>query len=636
MPEPMPIQEDDFNKNTQYSQDTVGALLEVMKLRAPEGTVLLNYNEHSAINAPAMTTNRDGEIAVAIGNVNNDTKHVAGIFLVGTAEKKESVPDYGFQEGSHYIAAVYNNNKNSLTIIDPYGKDKEISTVVKWSHEQIIKEFKDKFPSLNHGTIAINPPGKVVYQGESQGADAVSCGATCVHNLENFLHEKDPKEDEKLGITKINNQFRCENGAEKLRASQKQQIEKYNEDNMSKNNGSELDEEEIRSTTSSTTRYGTQDDEEAKKRRTSRTHPAPGDEQQAENSIGSSEAITKLWNKREHDLKTILKEGGYDTNDMSSNEKGVNEVIDLTADELIKHYNILTNEREEAGKARAAIYKYNQKFSTELAEAMSAAVKERKGDKLDFSKPTIKIDTGNGKTIELDVRANPPSKLKQITIPEKFADDANFTMSIAFQDEHGRNMPKNGALYYQIRVENGKITSTNAPELKQDENGQYYAEGPKGPVYPKLDRETLERMQKIKVERAEDNVVAHNTNYAPLTKENRAKLPDENNKQKRSSRDSDSDTSSIASESGESEQARPATAPTPGQDLRQTLQTPPAQKTPGVDGAFIGQRGLNLGLNKKQDAFTPIPGGFPGVKAVAQNTASKFPKGNGKKGPGIG
>ncbi len=379
-----------------------------------------------------------------------------------------------------------------------------------------------------------------------------------------MLQDHEISAEQKKGIYEKDGMFYSENGAEKLRASQKQQIEKYNEDNMSKNNGSELDEEEIRSTTSSTTRYGTQDDEEAKKRRTSRTHPAPGDEQQAENSIGSSEAITKLWNKREHDLKTILKEGGYDTNAMSSNEKGVNEVIDLTADELIKHYNILTDEREEAGKARAAIYEYNQKFSTELAEAMSAAVKEGKGDKLDFSKPTIKIDTGNGKTIELDVRANPPSKLKEITIPEKFADDANFTMSLAFQDEHGRNMPKDGALYYQIRVENGKITSTNAPKLKQDENGQYYAEGPKGnKVYPKVDRATIERNLGLQAELADDIVVDHNTNYAPLTKENRAKLPDENNKQKRSSRDSDSDTASIASGSGKSEESRPATPPTP-------------------------------------------------------------------------
>ncbi len=560
MPKTMEILDKDFKKGTKYTNETVAQLLETTPKKTGDTEVyLLNHTvttedggadiKSDSLRAPSATTNSNELSAqlMAFDQPNHDNFKVGGVFLSGSGN------------GNHFIGAVFDAQSKTLTILNPLSPDNTRSPSYTESITKIEEAFIGKFGEAssrepNKGiTIKHNPKGKVLHQN-----DVVSCGPASVYSVQSMLQGQEISADDEKGIKEEKGMFSSENGAEKLRSSQRQQIEEYNnEDNMSKMNDSELDDEE--------------------KRRTSQTHPAPGDEQEAENFIGSSEAITKLWQERDEELKKILEKGGYNNTPMVDSQ-GVTHQD--TADELIKHYNILTDETEEAGKARAAIYEYNKKFSTKLAEAMSAAVKDKNGDKLDFSKPTIKIDTGNGKKIKLKVgQATSNPKLREITIPEKFEDDANFTMSIAFQDEHGRNMPKNGALYYQIRVENGKITSVSAPEMHQDNppdgpsDGPFHAFAQNGKkVYPKVDIETIKRNLGRQAELAKDIVV--DTSHLPLTIENLAKHNADNEKKERSSitsggtaaTESGSDniheppTPSFSSESS-SEQARPPVTP---------------------------------------------------------------------------
>lgn len=239
--------------------------------------------------------------------------------------------------------------------------------------------------------------------------------------------------------------------------------------------------------------------------------PSPSDTEEAKkkrrvstlsfDSIGASDAIDKLWQEREEELKKILTAHHFREHSMFDAE-GVSHK--MTADELIKHYDQdLKSEAKQDGKltAKEEIDNYKQEFATKLAAKM-----QEEGQELDFSKP--ELDLGNG--TKLKVETIDGSKLKRVTINEEdLKPDDNITMSIAFQDKNGENMNA-PALYFQILVDDGKITSVNHPPLFQDKKGQYYAVSSDGEkVYPKLDLKTIEHMLTIEkeIERAEDHIL---------------------------------------------------------------------------------------------------------------------------------
>lgn len=228
----------------------------------------------------------------------------------------------------------------------------------------------------------------------------------------------------------------------------------------------------------------------------------------AQDSIGSGDAIDKLWQEREEELKKILVQhiGGEEKLDTFIAKNNAPKKVD----ELIKFIDKGdkdSNQQEKWGEVKQEIKEYNLDFGTKLA----AKIKEE-GQGLDFEGQKLDFNSG-GRNLSLNIEQDEGSKLKRVTIDEKaLTTEDNFTMSLAFQDKHGQNMDEDGALYFQIRVDDGKITAVNHPPLFQDKKGQYYAVGPDGDrVYPKLDLSTIERMLVIEKEVAKsgDGVIIH-------------------------------------------------------------------------------------------------------------------------------
>ncbi len=215
-----------FEKNKWYDQEVVGNLLESMRSIMPEGTYLLNGDGHlhniggsDGRTALRVTTNND-ELVENLFEVPSDVTHAVGIFLVGSGEKGG---DLGRQdlEGSHYIAAVFNKETNTLTKLDPLGEVGEMSVKYNQFATQISEDFKNKFSQdIN---IENNPSKYFLKQ-----KDINSCGPACTHMLDHMMRGEGLKVNADLGITaKDGGGFELEKGGEKLRNSQQKKFKKY-------------------------------------------------------------------------------------------------------------------------------------------------------------------------------------------------------------------------------------------------------------------------------------------------------------------------------------------------------------------------------------------------------------------------
>ncbi len=457
-----------FEKNKWYDQEVVGDLLESLKGTMPAGTYLLNGDGHlhniggsDGRTALRVTTNND-ELVENLSKVPSSASHAVGIFLVGSGEKGGDL-DRQDREGSHYIAAVFNKETNTLTMLDPLGEVGEMSVQYNQFANQISESFKNRFSQdIN---IENNPSKYFLKQ-----KDANSCGPACAHMVDHLMRGEDLKANAGLGINaKDGGGFELEKGAEELRKSQQKRFAEY----------------EVEA-------------EKKKKRRL-----LIGED----SSIGFSDVINKLWQEREEELKKILSNyvgGSANLDAFIKNNKAPSKV-----DELIKFIDkgVKTPEQQQKWDevVKVEVDNKNIELATKLADEM-----EKHGQKLDFNQSHIQFDSGN-RSLSLDVKHVDGSQLKYVTIDEKaLKPDDNFTMSLAFQDKNGENMNK-PAFHFQICIDDGKITAVNHPPLFRDkETGQYYAKGSEGEkFYPKLDIKTIERMLTIEKEVATDNVLPH-------------------------------------------------------------------------------------------------------------------------------
>lgn len=470
------VKEDLTNAQTLDTSTAGGILFLQQKNNAiPTNTWLLGHPSVSgsltSVNPPQISyiTGQNGNITKTNNlsdflNQVSEGKNIAGIILVGS------------KEGGHYLGVNYDHKKSKLIITDPLGEENKISDSYKEYADEIIVAFNNHL--IKNVTVTLNPIG-TIYQGTTAGTDVISCGIASNINVAQFSNEEEKLSEalkKKLGITGN----RLETNAEKARTFFKTAFDK--------------------------------DDEEEEKKHGAR------------DSFGASKAITALWQQRDEELKKILTRDGYQIT--ITDDKGKKNT-EPTADELIKHYNILKDTTDKAKEVRKEIYNYDKDFGTKLAAAMEKAVKADQGQELDFKKEELIIQTG-GRDLKLDVKIDRSGRKEIKIMPDTFKEGDNFTMSLAFQDEKGDNMPLDGALYYQIKVENGKITSISAPELKQENPpaGPYHAVGPRGnKVYPKLDIQTLEWMQEIKIELTSKDIIVEqslsaNIPTTPLERQN--------------------------------------------------------------------------------------------------------------------